>query len=758
MVGAAVYNRDGKGTSSNRYGFYSITLPAGEVSLMYSYVGYVTQTYEFVLNRDTVINAGMIGALQLKEVEVTAAQTNRIQETTQMSALSVPVSQIKSIPALLGEVDVLKVLQLMPGIQSGGEGSSGLYVRGGGPDQNLILLDDVPVYNASHLFGFFSVFNADAINNVELLKGGFPARYGGRVSSVIDVGLKEGNTQHFHGEGSIGVVAAKLTLEGPIVKDKTSFIISGRRTYIDLLARPFIKAANESADISDVMVGYYFYDLTAKINHKISSKDRIYLSAYMGNDKFYAEMEETTAAYSSKVHSGLLWGNITGAFRWNRIFTNRLFGNTTFTYSRYRMNIYMKEWETETMNDIRNERYYGMDYRSGIEDWSVRMAFDYLPSPNHYIRFGGNATSHTFNPGSIGATSEQIPISFGGRKIHAYEYSLYAEDDIRLTSRLKANAGLHWSAFSVRGKLHNVWQPRFSARYLLTDALSAKVSYSRMAQYIHLLTNSNLGLPTDLWVPSTNILNPQLSHQTVAGVAWNVKGAYELSVEGYYKTMDNVMEYREGASAFDVHHQWEDKILQGEGRSYGVELFVQKKTGTFTGWVGYTLSWSDRRFDDLNGGRRFSYRYDRRHDISAVAVKRFGERVELSGTWIFGSGNCITVPTGIFDASDPFNPDTQLDVLEYGERNGYRMAPYHRLDISISLIRKKRWGESRWIFGVYNAYNRRNPYYIDIDERTYHEGNPTSSRQDDYQSYTQYRYKQVSLFPIIPSISYRFKF
>ncbi|MDR0714124.1 MAG: TonB-dependent receptor [Bacteroidales bacterium] len=753
LISATVYNgQGGQGTSSNRYGFYSITLPAGDVQLTYSYVGYTPRLLSFSLSRDTVIDLSLNGSMWLEEVEITAGTMHRTHESTQMSALHVPIAQVKSIPALLGETDVLKVLQLMPGIQSGGEGSSGLYVRGGGPDQNLILLDGVPVYNASHLFGFFSVFNADAINHAELLKGGFPARYGGRVSSVIDINMKEGNMQKFHGEGSLGLVAARLMLEGPVVKDKTSFVVSARRTYVDLLARPFIKATNTAE--TKMMTGYYFYDVTAKINHKISSKDRIYLSAYMGDDRFYAEMEETAYDSRSKVHSGLTWGNITGAFRWNHVFTSRLFGNTTLTYSRYRMNIYSKEWQT--ISGI--EEYYGMNYLSGINDWSGRIAFDYLPSPNHYVRFGGNLIRHTFNPGSIGVTSEQIPLDFGSEKIYTWEYALYGEDDIRLSDRLKVNAGLRWSAFNVRGQFYNMLQPRISARYLLTDKMSAKASYSRMAQYIHLLTNSNLGLPTDLWVPATDLLHPQRSDQIAVGWAYDFKDACELSLEGYYKTMKNVIEYKEGASVFDVHDRWEDKVLQGEGRGYGMELFARKKNGTFTGWIGYTLSWADRHFDELNRGKRFRYKYDRRHDVSIVAVKRFGNRVELSGVWVFGSGSCITVPESIFDASDPFQPNTQLDVIAYGERNGYRMAPYHRLDLSVSLIRKKRWGERSWIFSVYNVYNRKNPYYIDIESRTQHQGNAASSIRDAYRSYTQYRYMQVSLFPVIPSVSYHFKF
>ena len=777
LIGATVHNKtDMAGTSTNQYGFYSLTLPAGNVELVYSYVGYNAQTRSFSLSRDTVIDIAFEGALHLQEVQVTAERTARIQERTQMSSVSVPMVQIKSMPAFLGEVDVMKTLQLMPGIQSGGEGSSGLYVRGGGPDQNLILLDGVPVYNASHLFGFFSVFNADAINNMEAIKGGFPARYGGRVSSVLDINMKEGNMQKFSGEGGIGIVSAKLTLEGPIVKDRTSFIVSGRRTYVDALAAPFIAMANKRNEDEKFKVGYYFYDLTAKINHRFSAKDRIYLSAYMGDDKFYVWNEykyyyfdgnyKKTYNGKSTTDGGIKWGNIITAFRWNHIFNPKLFGNTTLTYSRYRFNTgmdyresYKKHYGYDVSELIDINEFYSMQYNSGIHDWSGKIEFDYLPSPNHYIRFGGAAIYHSFNPGVMAIREDTARQDIGAKKLYAYEYSVYAEDDIKLGSRLKANIGLHWSAFSVRSEFYNVLQPRVSARYLITPQLSAKAAYSRMAQYVHLLTNSSVGLPTDLWVPTTELLRPQKSDQIAVGFAQNFRGNYEISLEGYYKTMSNLLEYKEGAAFFDINDKWEHKILQGSGQSYGVELFAQKKTGSFTGWVGYTLSWTDRKFDDLNNGNRFPYKYDRRHDISIAFMKRLGKKIELSGSWVFGTGNCVTPPIGIYNVGHPIsnegmkpnqygylNPSPN-NVYDYGERNSYRMRAYHRLDASISFIKEKKWGERHWVIGVYNVYNRKNPFYMDVEQNNNWEN-----------STTQYKYVQYSLFPIIPSISYNFKF
>jgi len=786
LISATVYNAANRaGTSTNLYGFYSLTLPAGEVELVYSYVGYNSQTVSFQLRRDTTININLSGSVHLQEVAITADRTSRIQETTQMSATNVPVAQIKSLPAFLGEVDVLKILQLLPGIQSGNEGSSGLYIRGGGPDQNLILLDGVPVYNASHLFGFFSVFNADVINNVDIIKGGFPARYGGRASSVLDISMKEGNMQEFHGVGSVGLVSSKLTLEGPIIKDKTSFIVSGRRSYNNNLINSTFALDNRQIN-EDVSMNYYFYDLTAKINHRFSEKDRIYLSAYMGNDRFNmhddVQFANDSMSHNRQSKGEMKWGNITASFRWNHIFTNRLFSNITLAYSRYRYNDFLKKENLQIYDrfhidmltghedhiiDNRHE-YYEFLNESGIQDWIGKITFDYLPSPNHYVRFGVNATYHTFN---IGANAfyelkhkeiingeqfirEERTIGNIGNlissKIYAWEHSIYTEDDIRLTERLKTNVGLHWSAFNVGDKFHNVLQPRISVRYLFTAQLSAKASYSRMAQYLHLLSNSGIGLPTDLWVPSTAMLRPQTSNQVATGLAQNFREAYEISIEGYYKTMNNVLELSEGSGFFDGK-SWDKRVVQGTGRSYGVELFTQKKTGSLTGWIGYTLSWTDRLFDDLNNGKRFPYKYDRRHDISIAASKRFGRMIEMSGAWVFGTGHALTPPVGIYHADDPLNlydkhaywTDSYFD---YGERNSYRMKAYHRLDLSITFTLQTKRVEHKLVAGAYNAYNRKNPFYIDV-ERPYHSDNKI-----------QYKFVQYSLFQIIPSISYHFKF
>ena len=746
LIGANIYNKQNyDGTTSNNYGFYSLTLPADSIRLVFSYVGYQPVEIYFDLNEDTEINIGLEDVVTLNEIVISGKE--EIQEVTQMSKINIPVAQIKAMPALLGEVDVLKVLQLLPGVQSGTEGSSGLYVRGGGPDQNLILLDGVPVYNASHLFGFFSVFNADAINNVDLIKGGFPARYGGRLSSVIDITMKEGNHEKLQGEGAIGLISSKLTLEGPIKNERTTFLVSGRRTYIDLLARPIIKSATEG----DETAGYYFYDLNAKINHRFSYRDRIYLSGYFGNDEAYSRLKSSYNIDGGNVtydeEFGMNWGNIIGAFRWNHVFSPKLFSNLTLTYSRYRFDVFRYYAEVrETSAGIENEDE-SISYFSGIRDFAVKMDFEFIPNPNHYVRFGLNGINHTFNPGILSYQSTlQSDVTLGSFKTTADEFAAYIEDDITVTDQLKINAGFHISAFNVDNEFYTSLQPRLAIRYLLNNGLSIKGSYAQMTQFIHLLTNSGIGLPTDLWLPATEKVAPQESYQFAFGLAKTLKRQFEVSLEAYYKEMDGLIEYKEGASFLNIEGDWQDKVETGQGESYGMELFIQKKTGKFTGWIGYTLSWSERQFDNLNFGRPFPYKYDRRHDLSLTGIYKINDHIDISGAWVYGTGNSITLPVSRYLDYDYeyfyFYGFFRDGIKHYNERNGYRMRSYHRLDLSIGFSKQKKWGTRKWTVGTYNTYSTRNPFFIDIgyDER-------------DRKKFIQY-----SLFPIIPSVSYSFKF
>ena len=742
LIAANVIDLKGlDGNTTNTYGFYSLTLPQDSVYLSYSYIGYQTKVMPIFLDKDMTINIKLSSEATLNEIEIIGERFGRIEEETQMSRVEVPIEQIKKMPALLGEVDVLKTLQLLPGVQSGGEGQSGLYVRGGSPDQNLVLLDGVPIYNVSHVLGIFSVFNADAIKNVTLTKGGFPARYGGRLSSVLEINMKEGNMKEFHGEGSIGLISSKLTLEGPIKKDKTSFIVSARRTYADLIFRPIIKqaAADEGAQVTPKL---YFYDLNAKLQHKVNDKHRIFLSMYSGADVFGNKYEEDNIVSDA----GIDWGNIIGALRWNYQINNKLFLNTTMTYSNYDIDFFVG---FEDKNSSSNEKY-SAKYISGIEDWTGKLDFDYIPNPNHYVKFGGSATRHTYRPGALSwkleSGSEAIDTTIGSQKSESTELDLYIEDDMKFGA-FKANVGVHASGFKVGEKFYTSIQPRLGMRYLLDKDIAIKGAFTTMTQFINLLTSEALSLPTDLWVPSTENIKPQTSWQVALGAAKTFRDDYEISIEGFYKEMKNVVSYKEGSSFFTgFGTDWQTKVTQGDGEAYGLEFFVQKKRGNTTGWVGYTLSWNNRTFPEINGGKTFPFRYDRRHDLSIVVSHKLSDRISFSAAWIFGTGNAVSLPTARYaDGSDSWGFNSDVEIL--GDKNAYRMSNSHRLDLSVEFIKQKKRYERKWIISVYNAYWNKNPYYL-LATRDYNSNTGQETRV----------LKEISILPIIPSVSYAFKF
>ncbi|MDG1160227.1 MAG: TonB-dependent receptor [Flavobacteriales bacterium] len=752
LIGASIYEvNKALGTSANIYGFYSLSLPADTVELIYSFVGYQPVKYTFVLSKNERKDVALIPGELLGEAEILGNQEERIEESTQMGSITLDMSKVDALPVLLGERDLMKTLQLLPGVQSGTEGASGIYVRGGGPDQNLILLDGVPVYNASHLFGFFSVFNADAIKNVELIKGGFPARYGGRSSSVIDIRMKEGNMKEFKGSGSIGLIASKLTLEGPIKKDKTSFIVSGRRTYIDLLARPFI-AANSDGGTG----GYFFYDLNTKINHIINEDNRVYLSAYFGRDRAFARYDDSFGDNQrEKLDARITWGNTILAARWNRILNTKTFFNLTATYSQYR---FLNDYELEYSSNTVEERSL-FRYDSGIDDVGLKFDLDYLPNANHTVKAGAVHTYHTFTPGinvfEYENQQEVQDTTFGSNDVYAHEFALWAEDDWSITEKLKVNAGLHLSGFSVRNEFYFNPQVRFAARYLLPKGLSLgenasiKASYSRMVQYLHLLTNSSIGLPIDLWLPVTDQVPQQISDQVSLGYATSFNDSYSLSIEGYYKTMQNLIEYKDGAAFQGSGENWENKVAIGNGEAYGAEVLLMKNLGKFTGWAGYTLSWSWREFDDLNFGNRFPYRYDRRHDIGIALTYKPNDKIDFGFVWVYGTGNAVSLPVARFEPN-LFNPsigDNQFSSFFNGaeyidERNGYRMPAYHRLDVGVNLHKETKYGQRTWSFGLYNAYNRQNPFFLYF-------------KNEGFGNRGLY---QISLFPVIPAFTYNFEF
>ncbi len=780
LISASVYeNNSRRGTVCNSYGFYSLTLPAGNVDIDFSYVGYHTKQKSFKLHKDTTINISLNPNTVLNEVTVTgSASNNNIgARGTQMSAIEVPVTLIKKVPTIFGENDVLKVLQLLPGVQGGVEGSAGFYVRGGGPDENLFLLDGIPVYNVNHLGGMFSVFNADAIKNVTLYKGSFPARFGGRLSSVLDIRMYDGNNKKLKGNVSIGLISSKFNLEGPLFSDKTTFNISARRTYYDLLAQPILALVAKNEDMFDKLsAGYYFYDLNAKISHKFSDKDRLYLSSYMGDDVIYAnirEKYENTNDYKSedRIQMNWDWGNMVHALRWNHIINNKLFMNTTASITRYRFDMKLGTTSEVTRKNPNSYEFSEMSlgYKSGIVDYGIKSDFDFSPHPNHDMKFGIGYTYHTFRPGVQAMQLKQIQdtikqnndTTFGNSNILGHETALYLEDNFSIGSVLKINPGLHYSAFMVQGQFYHSLQPRISMRALINDNFSFKAGYAMMSQYIHLLSNSSISLPTDLWVPVTKRIKPMNSHQYSAGVKYDLKKIAEFSAEGYYKSMHNLIEYKDGASFMGSNTGWEDKVSMGEGWAYGVELLAQRSFGKTTGWLGYTWSKTERLFNrpgqELNNGLIFPAKYDRRHDMSLVVSHTFNERIDLSGTVVYSTGNAGTLALQNYNGQvvpgfDYYNNPISANSLPYiSQRNNYRLPDYFRVDLGVNFHKQLKYGKRTWNLSVYNATNHMNPYLIYTSykyDQNYMTGESTSWRE----------LTKLTIFTFIPSISYSYSF
>ena len=748
------------GAITNTYGFYSISVPEDTLEIVFSYVGYKPQTHRLYLNKDIELNIDLISELVLKEVVINnEIQRQEVSTTTQMSIIDIPVQQIKQLPALLGEKDVMKALQLMPGVQSGSEGNSGLYVRGGGPDQNLIILDNATVYNAYHLFGFFSLFNGDALKSVELIKGGFPARYGGRLSSVIEMNMKEGNKEQFGGEVGIGLLSSRLTVEGPLVKDKASFLISGRRTYFDALAKPFMPEDNQ--------LGYFFYDLNTKLNYDFGRKNKLYLSGYFGRDQFSLFNEMGDPDRKNRNNFGMFWGNATATARWNHLINNRLFTNTSLIFSNYEYNVKAK---TQTLyGGVPDpDEYYELNFGSGIRDIGIKYDVDYIPNLKHDLSFGITSISHRFIPRATVALSPLDDINIDEVERHyGQESAIYIEDNFKPNERLFINAGFRLSNFYTEGKSYTNPEPRLALAYMLRDDFSIKGSYAAMNQYIHLLTNTSIGLPTDLWVPSTKKVAPQQSQQLAAGLAKDFKEQnFSVTLEGYYKKSNNIIGYNEGATFIEIGEtdgtekvDWQNNVTAGQAWSYGGEVLLQRKFGRFSGWIGYTLSWTQLQFNSLNRGEKFYARYDRRHDISVVGIYKLKPGITLSANWVYGTGNALTMPVASYNAPvhNPGNsqttdrPDYEFsNVSDFGKRNSFRMAAYHRMDIGVQFHKErqmfKRPVTRTWDISIYNLYNRQNPFFY----------NTGTEEKDNGASVTVLR--QVTLFPIIPSVSYSLKF
>lgn len=721
------------GTATNTSGFYSLSLPEGTYTLRYSYIGYENVEHILNFNKNHVINIELSpSVVALDEVFVSTERDDKKITSAESGVEKLNLKDIENIPVLFGEKDILKTIQLLPGISNSSEGSTGFNVRGGSMDQNLILLDEATVYSSSHLMGFFSVFNSDAIKDVTVYKGGIPANYGGRASSVLDITMNNGNSKTFSSSGGIGLVSTHLTLEGPILKDKMSFIISGRRTYGDLVAKLLFPEKIISDDMN-----FYFYDFNAKLNYSVNDNNRLFFSGYFGKDIFELGNDAGTG-----------WGNITGTIRWNHLFSERVFSKTSMIYSKYDYGFIFGPTN--------------MRFRSGIEDLSFKEDAIWYFDPNYTLKFGMNITYHTFRPGEL-TTNESTNFEIVLRDKEAFESAFYIQNEQKITSRFSANYGLRFSTFNQIGPgwfyeynaenepvdsayyssgkaayFFFCFEPRLSVNYKLSDKSSVKLSYNRMAQYLHILSNSTSGSPTDVWMPSSNNLKPLFVDHVSAGLFRNfLDNSIETSIEVYYKNMINTSDYEDGTDLIFNKHV-ESQILIGKGRSYGFELYIKKNSGKFTGWISYTLSRAENKIEGINNFYWYPMKYDKTHDVSVITIYKLGKRLTISGVWTYATGNAVTFPSGKYILDN--NP-----VPYYTERNGYRMPAYHHLDVSLTLNgRNHKKYKSGWDFSVYNLYNRHNAYMINFRES---EAVPGSTEA-----------VKLSLFGIVPSITYKFKF
>lgn len=736
LIAATVRAANGAITTTNEYGFYSLTLPAGKHRIEYRMVGMKTFVEEISLQKDTVINVSLLDeASTLDEVVISGTQSRRSISDPQMGVERISSAEIARVPVLLGERDALKVIQLLPGVKSAGEGGSGFFVRGGAADQNLILLDEAPVYNASHLLGFFSTFNSDAIKDMTMYKTGMPAQYGGRLSSVLDIKMNDGNNRDYQVSGGIGLLSAKLNVEGPIQEDKSSFLFSARRTYLDA----FLRLSSDSTINSNTL---YFYDLNAKLNYVLGDKDRIFVSGYLGQDKL--GVGETFA---------LDWGNATGTIRWNHIFNSKLFSNTSLIFSNY-------DYTASARTGA-----FDVDVFSRIRDWNLKQELQWYPNSRNSVRFGLNAIYHSIKPGEVtpGTETSAINASFLQER-KSLENAVYASNTWKASDKLNITYGARLTAFSILGegdfynldlngkvtdtmhynsgevvKTYYNLEPRLAASFQLNPISSLKASYVRNVQNLHLLSNSTSSSPTDRWVASTNIIKPEISDQVSLGYYFNFPGnRYELTIESYYKNLQNQIDYRDGADMFSNTNAIETQLLFGKGRAYGAEFLLRKVSGKLTGWVSYTLSKTERKIDGINNGEWYNARQDRTHDIAIVAMYELNKKWSFSANWVYYTGDAVTFPAGKYPSGDQM-------LFYYTNRNADRMPAYHRLDLgaTMQLRKRKRWS-SELAFSLYNAYGRKNAYTIEFREG---ENDPNTTEA-----------VRTALFRFIPSVSYNFKF
>ena len=748
LGGVNIYNEKYKlGTTSNSYGFYSIDLPVTDYTLIltYSFVGYQKITKKIFTKKNQTIDIHLPLHTELLADVIVKSDDNFSQSASQIGNVSMNIDKVKEMPALMGEKDVLKALQLMPGVQKGSDGSAALYVRGGGADQNLVVLDDATVYNAFHLFGFVSVFNADALKKVELYKSGFPAQFGGRLSSVLNMQMKEGNKKKFGVEGGIGLLSSRITLEGPIQKEKSSFIISARRSYVDVLAGLFVNKPDESYN-------YYFYDINAKANFEIGTKDRLFISAYLGKDKLKMYNVKNNNSWDFSIG----WYNTTASLRWNHLLTQKVFSNTSLSYSRYQFDLPINS--QPNLSDANGKSFF--NYSASIRDVTFKTDFDIIANPQNTIKTGLNVTWYSFNPNSIVSNN----VSNNSPDIEALQSSAYVQDTYKPNEALTVEAGLRLATFKESDQIYSRLEPRLNISYVFGNEWSMKTSYSKMSQFVQLLSNSGIGLPTDIWIPTTAKIPPQQAYQLAFGLSKNIRQRkLRISAETFYKEMDNLVSLKEGeffilakptndnrVGINYANNDWQEKIIRGKGWAYGGELLIQKEIGKFSGWLGYTLSWTKHQFAELNNNEIFYPTNDRRHDISIVGMYKPNRKVTLSANWVYGSGRATTILESDYQGANHLpgvvmGQTTSQQADAYSKRGAYRLPAYHRLDIGVQFHKVKTKSERTWEVGIYNIYNNFNPFF-------YYYNNNTNN------GYTRRSIGQLTLFTILPFITYNFKF
>jgi hypothetical protein len=747
LIGASIFCKEAKkGTVSNNYGYYLLNLPAMDsVTILVSYVGF--QTKEIRVFTKNSVQFDIELSTQGTELQAVTVKAEQPLSQSNMSIMRLDPKMVKEIPALLGEKDILKVIQLLPGVQSSNEGGSGLSVRGGGADQNLVILDDMPIYNVSHLFGFFSIFNGYAVKDIQFLKGNFPAKYGGRLSSVIEVTMKEGDKEKFKGEGGIGLISSRMTFEGPLKKQKASFLVSGRSMYQQFLAAPFFKLSAYRSPV------FNFYDFNVKANIQLSQKDNLYFSSYLGKDAYGTKgvLDESTNRTSRET---IEWGNRTASLRWNHVFSPRLFSNFVLGTTNYHFT---------SLRHAKDDGKTQFNLRSGsdVTDLILKGDFTFAINSKNTIKAGFIGFQHFFTPTKLFyETQNGYTINgFSGlfedtRREKAKEAAIYIENTYQISSKIEVNTGLRQSLYNVTSKNYQNLEPRLSIGYKHNSHLNFSAAYAKMSQYVHLVSNSGIALPTDLWIPSTNNILPQIAHQASLGATYNTDNQkYTFSAEAYYKTMQHIVGYREGANFLQLDFyntnpiavDWQNLITQGKGNAYGVEFFLQKNNGKLTGWAAYTFGKVQHQFEELNFGKTFAPRQDRRHSLNLVGLYSLNKKVKFSGTWVFSTGNPVQIPLSVAYIKPHLGTANQ-QIIEYGARDSYRNPAYHRLDFAVQLHKQKKRITRYWEFSVFNLYNRLNPISYNIGNR------------DVGENQSKFVLEKVSLFVFTPSVSYNFKF